>query len=740
MSPLAPPELKAFSREEPRIDSTSRHEGGRAPRAWQVLLIGICLLIALLFIQEMLTYTRGRWVLPLDDAYVSFQYARQLATGHPFQYNTGEPPSTGGTSLLYQFVLAGAYLVGIRGAGLAAFSYLLGLLLFALAALSAFRLGCAWGGREMGLATGLLFATNGGVAWGFFSGMEVGLYTLFVVSIMAALAGSRGGIGWPSALLACGLALTRPEGFFIALLMVGALLYNHLFSPSERAGSDERRPTKLLLLALPVVAGLGTLVLNLVLTGRLAPSSGQTKMLYQWVPPLEAIRTSFQYIVDVTKGIVAGSYPDSAAVGLLGEGVTTFFPPLTLLFFLFGAIFLMSGEFRSRRTGWGIVSVLWLVGGIGLVAFTTARGFQRHRYIVPYFPIIIAFVPVGISVVARLFGERSGLRERHVFWGIMAFFLLFSACSIAPAISAHLGETGTCLMQHEMMARWIDEHLPEGSAVAVTDVGILKYYGNRRIVDIVGLVSRPFAGAMTAGWGSVWEVFEHMPVGRRPEYLAIQDVARVNFPGIDDLLRVWSREVSVAGEPFHTHLVLYRADWERFTPGELPLDTLVLGVVQGLDLVDELDVAYLPSEEEHAYESYVAPPGTRFWSAFALLSGPSEERQLVVEGGRHIWGGERFTLRTIPGRDLYLVTRTAHRATALTLVYGTLIHRELESGAEEYVQVSAAGEEVGVWLPPRQSGAWEERVVRIPASSVGADEMEIELTGRFLSFHYWAYQ
>ncbi|KPL09109.1 hypothetical protein AMJ71_07305 [candidate division TA06 bacterium SM1_40] len=741
MSPLAPAAVRSASKDS-QSSGVPPPEGTKiSPAAFRVLLVCICLLVSILFIQEMLTYTAGRWGAPLDDSYVSFQYARQLATGHPFQYNTGDPPSTGGTSLLYQLVLAAAYLVGFKGQGLVAFSYLFGVLTFVIATLYVFRLGVAFGGHRIGMAAGILFIANGAIAWGFFSGMEVGLYTLFVVGILATIAGSRGEIRWPVSFLACGLALTRPEGFFIVLLMVGALLWNHLFSRAPDVAAGPRRSTRALVwLAIPVAAGLATLALNLLLTGRLAPSSGQTKMIHQWVPPLESIRTSFQYLADVMKGIFAGSYPDNVAVGLLGEGVSTYFPPLTFLFFLLGIVFVLLHELTSKRAGWAVISALWLVGGIGLVAFTTARGFQRHRYILPYFPIILAFVPIGISWVARVLGERSGLRDYHIFWAVMSFFIFFSVCSIAPAISAHVAESGTSLIQYEAMAHWIDGNLPLGRAVAVVDVGILKYYGNRPIVDIVGLVSRPFMGAMTTGWGTVWEVFEHMPMKDRPAYLAIQDVAKVNFPGIDDLLRIWSTQVCVAGEPFHTHLALYRADWLNIGSGTMPLDPYISGEVEGLDLTDELDAAYLPSEAGHSYENYVTAPGTKFWTSLALLASPSHGDVPVADGGRYVWGAERFTMRTVPGRDLVLVTRVAARANLLTLVYGTLILRGLGSAEEEPIQVFVAGEKVGEWLPPRQAETWEERMVRIPGSMIDGEETTIELSGRFHSFHHWSFQ
>ncbi len=49
--------------------------------------------------------------MPLDDAYIHFQYARSIATGQPYAYNPGLPPTSGATSFLYPYLLALGYLI-----------------------------------------------------------------------------------------------------------------------------------------------------------------------------------------------------------------------------------------------------------------------------------------------------------------------------------------------------------------------------------------------------------------------------------------------------------------------------------------------------------------------------------------------------------------------------------------------------------------------------------------------------
>ena len=44
----------------------------------------------------LLAATQGRFVAQVADLYVTCQYAKAMAEGHPFRYNPGEPPSTAG--------------------------------------------------------------------------------------------------------------------------------------------------------------------------------------------------------------------------------------------------------------------------------------------------------------------------------------------------------------------------------------------------------------------------------------------------------------------------------------------------------------------------------------------------------------------------------------------------------------------------------------------------------------------
>ena len=65
-------------------------------------------------------------VLPLDDVYIHFQYAKQIARGEVYIYNPGLEPSSGATSLMYPYLLAIGYKLGFTGLSLGYWALLWG--------------------------------------------------------------------------------------------------------------------------------------------------------------------------------------------------------------------------------------------------------------------------------------------------------------------------------------------------------------------------------------------------------------------------------------------------------------------------------------------------------------------------------------------------------------------------------------------------------------------------------------
>lgn len=196
---------------------------GSSTRAWIGALLGLVLLAWLIVRSQFL----------IDDAFISFRYARNWAEGLGPVYNPGvDPPVEGYSNFLWVALLAlGAKL----GALPEVFCHLLSiaaagsvLLLTHLVLLRRMRLD----GWSAGLATLALAALPPFHVWAT-SGLETALYGLFLFGSWMLLTAHTGDrelrVGLLAGLCGAGLVLTRVEGFlWVAGILVASAVTGHL--------------------------------------------------------------------------------------------------------------------------------------------------------------------------------------------------------------------------------------------------------------------------------------------------------------------------------------------------------------------------------------------------------------------------------------------------------------------------------------------------------------------------------
>ena len=112
----------------------------------------------------------GELGFPLDDPYIYFQFARNLATGHGFAFNPGEL-TPGATSPLWVLMLAACRALGLP---IEASALALGIGLVAAAAWLTYDVGRRAGlAPYAGLLAGIAVAAGGRATWASLSGMEI---------------------------------------------------------------------------------------------------------------------------------------------------------------------------------------------------------------------------------------------------------------------------------------------------------------------------------------------------------------------------------------------------------------------------------------------------------------------------------------------------------------------------------------------------------------------------------------
>ena len=693
--------------ELPEIPAAVRRRGVRGgPTLWTAVL---ALVVGFGFVAVSLAWNGGRLFAPLDDVYIHLQYGRQLGTGQFFRFNTGDDISAGASSMLYAFVLGAAYAIGIHGPFFLAFAVAFNVVCFAGSAALTRVLGSRLVHPVAGAWAGVLVAVSGPLAWGAASGMEVGLVMLLVTALLVVYSAEQAAarFRW-TPLVAALLALARPEGLIFAGAVTCAVLWT-LWTRRTSAVTTARRALWSLL---PAAVGVAQLLFYRLATGTASANGVQSKSLLHDQPVF--------YLGQFTDRTVQ-TLRDLLGI-FLGFGGQDFTFPGGLLVFCAGAAFLAS----TRR--WRPLLVAMLAGLLGVVLSLSTLNtalFHELRYFQPFLPVFLVFVVAGAAGAARLVR-----RPRVALHAALVVVLVFSVVAL-PMWSVRYARAAAAIRDTDVSyAGWIKGNLPPDANVAVKDVGAVAYLGGHHVVDLLGLGTNGLAEAANNEVGSLYEALRHMPPRQRPDWFATYDTgpgpsmrpmkdagvlvqpAEASFdvqtpPDLRGILAVPFRQFSVS-----------RADWSRAANADA-------APVSG-ELRDYLNVGFLDDEKAHGYAYLPAQTGMQ---PFSSLARDGE----VVDSGRHIAGGEAFTMTgVVPGRPATLATRIA-------------MHGTVPEG-----KVFVNGRPAGTWVrDDGQPGTWHTATFTIPAELVTGPELRIEVRQPrpmlnpypdYTSYGYWLTQ
>lgn len=650
-------------------------------------------------------------LMPLDDVYIHFQYARQLAAFQPYVYNPGFPPTSGATSFAYPFLLAVGYAAGFSGLWLGAWAMLIGALAQAFGAFWIVRIAERVGvsGWIAALA-GVIYALHGLFAWHAFSGMETALMAAALLfGFERALADDRRGALAGAALT----ALIRPEGAVAALMIAVCCVWSAWSQMRVRTLPGILRSA--FVCALPLLAALVQPVVNRLVTGSAVASGNSAKSLFGMIPfdladVLSRILSQFARIF-------------SEALITLNSVHSVWLGRVLLLFVLVG----VGVGLWQRRTRFFTLAAIgwWLVGAAAIATLDTAF-WHFKRYQIPLFVLMLPFAGLGLEALARTFPRR---------WLMPAagcILLAGSGLVWAEFVRDHALNVGYVAAQPYQMARWLSENTPEDAVVAVHDVGMMRYQGNRTTLDIVGLTTPGAADAWRNGPGAVAQFI----AAARPDLLALYGEGHGYGLGYLEATDLFAEPlaiftVTLAGERNVALAAaaqgIYRPRWERAQrAGDLHALPQITAYLDGLALLDRLDVADLVSERDHAYA----------WRASGSLGGfPTEVYQFstigcmgtdcdLLDGGRRISGDERFRMASVPGEDAVLVTR---------------VHSQQACRVEVY----AADQRVAERVIPSLPGSWLEYAVLIPSSLIVGDTVDLRIVPQpgciYQPYHHWLY-
>ena len=545
-------------------------DGHRSARRHLPFALALMLLFVAYYVWREWTIA-GAFGFPLDDAWIHAQFARNLALGHGFSYNPGVPVS-GSTAPLWTLLTAAGYLV--TGASVLT-GKLLGVMFLGLSVGFAYALvrHITDDPREA-LFAAIVTGTLPRLVWASLSGMEVTLaVTLTLAGVMAHILYNRPGDRRQHlAAVLFGLAtLTRPEcAVFFVAAVIDRFLASTLIRWREVATRDWLLPVAVhILVFLAVVApfvvfsrrfGIGFL-----------PNTAYAKALLWGRGLIAAVARG-----DTTELIRSFSVrPHDYLLSFLRESLNN--NPVLFMLSSIGFLRLVLSEpfaphGRCRSFIIPLTVLLFPVAVGILVPFGNA-GYQEGRYAAPLAPLMLIVGTFGVYGAGR-YGARLLSRakfmgrpaniviERSLVWLFMLLALTAQVRGAWYRGSVYGREVDNIQDMQVALGRWIDQHLPQDSLVAVNDVGAIAYFSDVELLDTVGLISpdvlswhRRYRDPNRAVFGYLKE--------RRPDYAVI-------FPS-------WYPEMvkrKAIFEPIHRvvlednvisggdEMVVYRLHWE----------------------------------------------------------------------------------------------------------------------------------------------------------------------------------
>jgi hypothetical protein len=608
----------------------------------------------------------GSWSAPLDDVFIHFDFARATARGYPFEWSQNNGYSSGGTSLLYPFVLALGYRLGFMDLKLMLWAGMLACIcVFALllAARRLFRQLPVWTSY---LAPPALLCV-GVLDWTLFSGMEVALLlavwagALVMWTELLDLAREQAPSGqarllrravWLG-LAGAAMVATRPESVTaLAVFVLGAawvVLRNRGLRAVWRT---------LLATALPgALVIVGHAAANRWLTGEYAAAGALTKLeLYDpFLTPAEVFGAWWFHVKYQLFRVSEYHLADDASHGWIVWGLAlAALPPRSTRRYalLLGGsavtwvlLVALNGQVRWQNERYSMPALAWLLlaAALGLGALLSERWrWLRRGWWVRGVSVTAALVAVTLF----LLHQRPRFREQVWFFG--------RACR-------------NILEQHVRTGLRIRHQLsPTPRRVLVGDAGAIPYAADLPCLDIIGLGGfrgLPFARANRLGVGAAIELIDRLAPDERPDLLAVYPSWWAEFP-------LWFGR-RIAEVPVHENVicggaskVLYGADWSALSGSAWPL-----GLSAQERIVDELDFADLVSEKEHDYALSMPRVGH---VTMKLLPQPEWMGAPVWDAGRSLGPevAETFELRGFaPARPARLLLRAAPAQAAAIAVF-----------------------------------------------------------------------
>lgn len=438
----------------------------------------------------------------IDDAYITYRYARNILDGQGMVYNPGERV-LGTTTPIYTFLLAGIGLVsGGTQAPFPWISLFVNAISDAATCILLIELGRKLGHRKAGIATAIIWAIAPMSVTFAIGGMETSFFIALMTATFYFYSKEK---PVPAAAFASFSLLTRPDALLFVLPLAIERCRRSLPSARFNPQAFPIRVTESLAFLLPLFIWAGFAIPYF---GSPLPNSIAAKVAAYQLQSNEAFIRLLQHyatpflghLIFTTKWIVVG---------------IILYPFLYLL-----------ASLRILKT-WRSAWVIFLYPWIYFIAFSIANPLIFRWYLTPPLPIYFFGIFLGMNAIAQDLKRPLLL----IAFSLFAFILTLNGWTFHPDHGPSRPAPEMAFIKLELLyqrAAWsLKDQLQTDQVLAAGDIGALGYYTGARILDTVGLItpiSTRYYPLSESAYVINYAIASDLILEQKPNFLVILEV------------------------------------------------------------------------------------------------------------------------------------------------------------------------------------------------------------------------
>ena len=669
-----------------------------------MLCIGL-IQIAGYYLAGMFASQDGHMAVPQPDTLLYCQAARRIVEGHPFSFSEGSAVSTGTTSVLYPFILAIPYALGVTGDSLFMAGFWLNAAFYLVFLLGWGMTFWQWLERPWTRITAIgLLALSGQPAFCAMAQSDIGCWMAVSALFAWGLSTNKPALYAPPLILAPWI---RPEGMVCIIAFGIIVVIGMWFRLNDGGRPHAKMPFVTLLLSILSIAGV--FILNYSLTGQAQFSSVANKGYFKIFPFSTAVSRSAADFLQLVNAYLLG--------------LATSMPRHLIFPVLLAAVFIwlgiLSHPWRSPQTRSLGVLILAAFGGILTVAQSGWQGTNFDRYLAWILPLYILFLAEGLMLFAEHF--RRVLPGAIVpIAGCLIFFCFSAFVSICI-----FSEGAASTDRIRRFAHEIDHCIsPTASVGSFGACGVAYILNQRTFYNLSGIYSPEFFVKTKA---ATYEILKHNPRARFDYWVLFPE----EFASIPPVFRdaCFGENVLTGPDGYEVR----QANWTAYDHARTPH----VDIPPDKHLVCHVDVGHEADELASNYEiidRYGRPPTVPFIIIDDLAG------KTAIDSARLLIGGDAMNLPLEQGKDVMVIMRTYPTHTETRSHEGRKISCDYAFANPLKMNIQVDGKDIFPVSVPYATNGFTDVSFTLPASAIEHSPCRLSLLGDHISAGYWFYQ